>query len=145
MDRALGTVRAATALAAPRPAYAAGFRGAVATVLPLVASSALHLGGATWMSLGGFNGALADRGGAYRARAATMAAVTLAGATAVLLGTLASGRLVFELPLVFAIAMFAGLARVWGSPGVSIGGAALSTLAATQPRPVTGARQLRPS
>ncbi len=128
MDRALGTVRAATALAAPRPAYAAGFRGAVATVLPLVASSALHLGGATWMSLGGFNGALADRGGAYRARAATMAAVTLAGATAVLLGTLASGRLVFALPLVFAIAMFAGLARVWGSPGVSIGGAALSTL-----------------
>ena len=128
MDRAIGTVRAATALAAPRPAYAAGLRGAIATVLPLVAGAALHLGGAIWMSLGGFNGALADRGGAYRARAGAMAAVTLAGAAAVLLGGLASGRLVFALPLVFAVALFAGLARVWGAAGVSIGGAALSTL-----------------
>lgn len=136
LDRALGSVRAATALAAPRPAWAAGMRGAIATVLPLVASSTLHVGGAIWMSLGGFNGALADRGGAYRARAATMAAVTLAGAVAVLLGTLASGRLVFALPLVFAIALFAGLARVWGAAGVSIGGAALSTLviALAEPR-----------
>lgn len=128
LDRALGTVRAATALATPRPAWAAGIRGAIATVLPLVASSALHLGGATWMSLGGFNGALADRGGAYRTRAATMAAVTVAGAAAVLLGTLASGRPAFALPLVFAVALFAGLTRAWGSAGVSLGGAALSTL-----------------
>ena len=128
MDRAFGPIRAATALAAPRPAYAAGIRGAVATVLPLLASSALHTGGATWMSLGGFNSALADRGGAYRARAGTMSAVTLAGASAVLLGTLAAGRLAFALPLVFAMAMFSGLARVWGAGGVSIGGAALSTL-----------------
>src|SRR6476661_899595 len=128
LDRALGPIRAATALAAPRPAYAAGLRGAIATVLPLVASSVLHLGGATWMSLGGFNSALSDRGGAYRARAGAMAAVTIAGASAVLLGTLAGSRLAFALPLVFAVAMFAGLARVWGAAGVSIGGAALSTL-----------------
>jgi uncharacterized membrane protein YccC len=128
MERALGTVRTATALAAPRPAYAAGVRGAIATVLPLVADAAFAIGGGTWMSLGGFNGALADRGGAYRARAATMAAVTLAGALAVLVGSLAGGRLLFAIPLVLVMGTFAGLARVWGAAGVSIGGAALSTL-----------------
>lgn len=128
IDRALGTVRAVTALGAARPSYAAGLRGAIATVLPLVASAALGLGGATWMSLGGFNGALADRGGAYRVRAATMAAVTAGGALAVFLGTLAGGHVALAVPLVFAVALFAGVARVWGAAGVSIGGAALSTL-----------------
>lgn len=128
IDRALGTVRAATAVGAPRPAYAAGLRGALATMLPLVADALLHIGGGVWMSLGGFNVALSDRGGAYRVRAATMAAVTMSGAAAVLLGTLAHDRLALAIPLVFVVALFAGLARVWGAAGVSIGGAALSTL-----------------
>jgi len=128
IDRALGTVRAATALGAPRPAYAAGLRGAIATVLPLVADALLHLGGGVWMSLGGFNVALSDRGGAYRERAAIMAAVTLSGAAVVLLGTLAHDRLAQAVALVFVVALFAGLARVWGAAGISIGGASLSTL-----------------
>jgi uncharacterized membrane protein YccC len=128
IDRALDTMRAATALATPRPAYAAGLRGAIATVLPLVVDSLLGLGGGVWMSLGGFNVALSDRGGAYRVRAATMAAVMAGGMTAVLLGTLAHNRLALAVPLVFVVALFAGLARVWGAAGVSIGGASLSTL-----------------
>jgi len=128
IDRALDTVRAATALGAPRPAYAAGVRGAIATVLPLVADAALKLGGGVWMSLGGFNVALSDRGGAYHVRAATMALVGASGAAAVLLGTLAHDRLALAVPLVFFVALFAGLARVWGAAGVSIGGASLSTL-----------------
>ena len=137
IDRALGTMRATTALAAPRPAYAAGLRGAIATVLPLVADALLHLGGGVWMSLGGFNVALSDRGGAYRVRAATMAAVLTSGAAAVLLGTLARGQLALSVPLVFVVALFAGLARVWGSAGISIGGAALSTLVIALAEPAT--------
>jgi len=101
IGRALDTVRAATALAAPRPAYAAGVRGAIATVLPLVADAVLKLGGGVWMSLGGFNVALADRGGAYRVRAATMAVVAASGAVAVLLGTLVHDSLALAVPLVF--------------------------------------------
>ena len=128
IDRALGTVRTATSLGAQRPAYAAGLRGAIATVLPLVADALLHLGGGLWMSLGGFNVALSDRGGAYRVRASTMAAVTASGATVVLLGTLAHDRLALSVMLVFVVGLFAGLARVWGAAGVSIGGASLSTL-----------------
>jgi len=139
IDRALDTMRAATAIAAPRPAYAAGLRGAIATVLPLVADAAFQLGGGVWMSLGGFNVALADRGGAYRVRAATMAAVMLSGAAAVLLGTLAHDQLLLAVPLVFAVSLFAGLARVWGAAGVSIGGASLSTLVIAIAEPATSA------
>ncbi len=40
----------------------------------------LHTGGGTWMSLAGFSGALADKGGPYRTRAITLAVLTLAGA-----------------------------------------------------------------
>ena len=137
IDRALDSVRAATALAAPRPAYAAGLRGAIATVLPLVADAVFGLGGGVWMSLGGFNAALSDRGGAYRARAATMVAVTVSGATAVLFGTLAHDHLALAVPLVFAVALFAGLARVWGAAGVSLGGASLSTLVIALAEPAT--------
>jgi len=137
IDRALGTVRAATALGAPRPAYAAGLRGAIATVLPLLADALLHLGGGVWMSLGGFNVALSDRGGAYRTRAATMAAVVTSGAAVVLLGTLAHDQLVLAVPLVFVVALFAGLARVWGAAGISIGGASLSTLVIALAEPAT--------
>jgi uncharacterized membrane protein YccC len=131
MSRPLGptlhTVRAATALASPRPAYAAGIRAAVATVVPLVLAHMLGLvGGGTWMSLGGFNGALADRGGPYRTRAVTMGAVTLCCAAALVLGTLASGHIVLAIPLTFAVALATSLGRAWGTPGVSVGGATLT-------------------
>jgi uncharacterized membrane protein YccC len=129
LRRTLRTVRAATRLGSARPAYAAGFRAAIATVLPLGADLLLGLGGATWMSLGGFNGALADKGGAYRTRALTIGAVTVCGALAVLLGSLASNQVALSIPLCFAVALAAGLARVWGAAGVSIGGASLSTFA----------------
>ena len=39
------------------------------------------------MSLAGFSGALADRGGPYRTRATTLAALTIAGAAVVLTPT----------------------------------------------------------
>src|ERR1700704_4341059 len=89
-SRTLHTVRAATSLATARPAYAAGLRAAIVTVIPLVIDAALGTGGGTWMSLGGFNVALSDRGGPYRIRAATMGAVTICCALAIMLGTLAS-------------------------------------------------------
>jgi uncharacterized membrane protein YccC len=131
MSRPLGptlhTVRAATALASPRPAYAAGIRAAVATVVPLVCAHMLGLaGGGTWMSLGGFSGALADRGGPYRTRAVTMGAVTLCCAAALVLGTLASGDVALAIPLTFAMGFATSLGRAWGTPGVSVGVATLT-------------------
>jgi hypothetical protein len=90
LDLAARNVRAATAVAPVRPAYAAGFRAALATVVPLLVAHVLHLAGGTWMSLAGFSGALVDKGGAYDARAAAIASLTVFGAIAVFMGPLAS-------------------------------------------------------
>jgi uncharacterized membrane protein YccC len=128
LHRTLQTVREATALAPARPAYAAGLRAAIATVLPLVVAHVLGLGDAgTWMSLGGFNGALSDRGGPYRTRALTMGALAIATATAVLVGSLAGSHAGYAIPVTFLVALVASLARVWGNAGISIGSASLST------------------
>lgn len=112
-----------------RPAYAAGVRAAVATVFPLAAAQLLGLGGAgTWLSFGGFNGALSDRGGSYRMRASVMAGVTAAGAFSAGAGALAAGRAAVAIPLVFGVAFVASLLRVYGASGTSVGGAMLTVL-----------------
>jgi uncharacterized membrane protein YccC len=113
--RALTDVRAATALAPARPAYAAGLRAAIATVVPLLMSQLLAIPGGTWLSLAGFTGTLANKGGPYRTQALSMGALTLACALAVALGTLSAGRIPLDVPLTFVVAVGCSLARVWGS------------------------------
>jgi hypothetical protein len=76
LRRALDDVRAATTLTRARPAYAAGLRAALATTVPLLLDHFVHTGGGTWMSVAGFLGALADKGGPYRTRATTLLALT---------------------------------------------------------------------
>jgi uncharacterized membrane protein YccC len=126
LRRALTDVRAATALAPTRPAYAAGLRAAIATVVPLLVAQLLVIPGGTWLSLAGFTGTLANKGGPYRTRAASMGALTLAGALAVALGTLSAGRMPLAVLLTFAVAVTCSLARVWGSAGASVGTSALN-------------------
>ena len=126
--RVLGEVRAAMALAPARPAWAAGLRAAIATVAPLTAAHLLGLGGAgTWMSLAGFGGALADRGGPYRARAGTIGALTVASAATVVLGTLAGSRPTAAVAVTLLVAVICSLARAYGNAGASVGGSALVT------------------
>ncbi len=139
--RTIKTVREATALERARPAYAAGIRAAVATVAPLVVDQIFGLGGGTWMSLGGFSGALSDRGGSYRTRAGTMGILTLVAACTVALGSLAGSRLAFAIPVTFLVAILASLARVWGSPGISIGSASLSSFVIALAFPVSHPRE----
>ena len=115
LDVAARNVRAATVVAPARPAYAAGFRAALATVVPLLIAQAFRLSGGTSMSLAGFSGAMADRGGAYTTRAAAIAALTGFGAIAVLIGAVASHQLVIAVPLTFAIALVCALGRAWGT------------------------------
>jgi uncharacterized membrane protein YccC len=123
--RALTDVRAATALAPARPAYAAGLRAAIATVVPLLVAQLLAIPGGTWLSLAGFTGTLANKGGPYRTRALSMGALTLAGTLAVALGTLSADRMPLAVPLTFVVAVVCSLARVWGSAGASV---SISTL-----------------
>ncbi len=119
--RAFDDVRAATALTPARPAWPAGLRAAIATVAPLAADHLLHLAGGTWMSLAGFSGALADRGGPYRTRAVTLATLTLAGAAGAALGTFAAAHPSVAIPLTFAVAVVCSLARAYGVAGASVG------------------------
>jgi uncharacterized membrane protein YccC len=125
--RATHALRTATTVSTARPAYAAGLRASLATVVPLAAGQLLgHAGSATWMSLGGFNAALSDKGGSYNTRARTMAALLFASAITVALGTLAQGRLLPELVVTFLVAFVCCLLRVWGNPGISVGSASLT-------------------
>jgi uncharacterized membrane protein YccC len=125
--RTVHAFRSATSVANARPAYAAGLRASLATVVPLAAGQFLdRSGAATWMSLGGFNSALSDRGGSYTTRAGTMAALMAASATTAMLATLVSGHFVATLIATFIVAFGASVLRVWGNSGVSIGGASLS-------------------
>ncbi|HEX3235761.1 MAG TPA: FUSC family protein [Gemmatimonadales bacterium] len=126
LRRALTDVRAATALAPARPAYAAGLRAAIATIAPLLIAQLLGISGGTWLSLAGFTGTLANKGGPYRTRAVDMGALTLAGTLAVALGTVSAGRMPLAVALTFVVALICSLARVWGSAGASVGTSALN-------------------
>jgi uncharacterized membrane protein YccC len=123
--------RAATDVAHVRPAYAAGVRAAIATVTPIVVAMFLPLPAAagTWMSLAGLNGALIDRGGPYRMRAAMMSALAVASAIAVLIGSLVGGHLVLTVVTTFVIALLCGLARGWIDVGPGFGVTILVTFA----------------
>ena len=126
LDVAARNVRAATVVAPVRPAYAAGFRAALATVVPLLAAQALRLTGGTWMSLAGFSGAIVDKGGAYATRAAAIAALTGFGAVAVLVGAVASHQLAIAVVLTFIVALICALGRAWGNTGAAVGGSVLN-------------------
>jgi uncharacterized membrane protein YccC len=121
LGRALTEVRAAATLAPARPAYAAGFRAAIATVAPLAVDHALGLGGGTWMSLAGFSGALADKGGPYRTRAATLGVLTAGAASAATAAALVSSRPYLAVLLALLIAVLTSLGRAYGNAGASVG------------------------
>jgi len=112
---ALGHMRA-------RPAIAQGVRAGVVTVLPLLVGAALGDPRAyTWAALGGFQASLADNGGPYRVRAASMIAVVLGGALAVLIGSVGGTWPGVAVPLAFAAAFVSGMVRSYGSNGSNVG------------------------
>ncbi|MDB4906074.1 MAG: hypothetical protein JWO05_858 [Gemmatimonadetes bacterium] len=135
--RTLHDVRTASELAHVRPAYAGGIRAAIATVTPLLLVSVLPPGAATWASLAGLNGALIDRGGPYRLRARTMAALAASSALAVMLGSIVAGHLVLSVIVTFAVALACGLARAWIDVGPGFGITTLVTYAIALAIPVT--------
>jgi uncharacterized membrane protein YccC len=145
-SRALHDARAATAVARARPAYAGGFRAAIATVTPLIADHLLGLGGGSWMSLAGLNGALADRGGPYRTRAVVMTGLALASAAAALIASAVAGSVPLAVAATFALAFGCGLVRVWPDIGAGFGVTTLVTFTICLAVPATtlGAALMRP-
>ena len=137
-DAAARNVRAAAAVAPARPAYAAGFRAALATIVPLVAAQALQLTGGTWMSLAAFSGALVDKGGSYSSRATAILLLTILGALAVFVGGVASQQLAVAVVLTFLVAVVCSLGRAWGNTGGSIGGSVLNMFVISLAWPTSG-------
>lgn len=138
LDAAARNVRAATTVARARPAYAAGLRAALATFVPLLAAQVFRLGGGTWMSLAGFSGALADKGGSYGARAAAVASLTVFGAFAVLIGGIGTDQLAVAVALTFVVAVVCSLGRAWGNTGASVGGSVLNMFVISLAYPTSG-------
>ncbi|HEX3867861.1 MAG TPA: FUSC family protein [Gemmatimonadaceae bacterium] len=138
-------VRTAAELAHVRPAYAAGLRAAIATIAPLVLGASLPGGGGSWASLGGLNGAIGDRGGPYRTRAAVLGALAGASAIAALIGCLVTGHLALSVVVAFALAISCGLARAWNDVGPGFGVAILVTFAISLavPAPTIGSALMR--
>ncbi len=108
-------------LSAARPALALGARTALATVLPLFLSSVIGDAAATWASLTGFSVALADKGGAYPTRFATMSAVTLFGAAAALAGSLVGAHAIGAVAAMALVTALCGFAGVWGPAAAGTG------------------------
>lgn len=122
-------VRAATSVAHVRPAYAAGLRAAIATIAPLAFAPWIPAAGASWISLAGFNGALLDRVGPYRARTQMMIGLALGSAIAAGVGSLVSGHMIASVVVTFVLAMLCGLARAWTDVGPGFGVTILVTYA----------------
>lgn len=139
--------RAASGVAHVRPAYAGGVRAAIATVAPIVFSMlvAMPAGAGTWMSLAGLNGAIIDRGGPYRMRAAMMSTLAVASAVAVFVGSLVGGHTIPAIAATFIIALLCGLARGWVDVGPGFGVTILVTfsIAVALPSPTVNGALLR--
>jgi uncharacterized membrane protein YccC len=121
-----------------RPNLGAGLRASVATVVPMVAATALGLPGATWLGLAGFSVAIGDKGGAYRTRARTMGTLTLMTALAGVLGGLASGRPAFSIPLIFVWAVVGALLRAFGAAPGAVGTSSTITFIISLAAPAGG-------
>jgi len=134
--RALHDARVASQVATARPAYAAGFRAAVATIAPLLADHWFGTGGGAWMSLAGLNGALIDRGGPYRMRAVTMSVLALASALTVLIAAAVANHPWWAVPVAFIVAFGCGLMRAWPDIGPGFGVTVLVTFAIALSVPV---------
>lgn len=122
------------------PDYRAGLRAALSTAVPLLAATALHLSTASWLSIAGFNVALADKGGSYRTRAMATGALALTGALAAMLGGLAANHALLAVLLVAVWSTLATLARVLGSSAMSVGISSTIMLVISLALPARGLR-----
>ncbi|MDB4949731.1 MAG: hypothetical protein JWM27_2380 [Gemmatimonadetes bacterium] len=108
-------------LAPARPAWKAGLRVAAATLVPVLVGQAFGYPGTSWLMLGGFSAALADKGGAYRSRFASMAGFAVIGAVSIAIGGLAGHHAGAAVLLAFAGTAALALLRVYGPSGTTVG------------------------
>lgn len=121
MYRGGSIVREAMRVAPERPKWSAGLRAAVATAVPYYVSLQAPHPEPAFAALAGFSVIVADKGGAYRLRAASMLALTLSGSCVALLGTLASPYPALGAALVLTVVGFSAFLRLFGAEATSVG------------------------
>jgi len=98
-----------------------GLRAAVALCGPIVVGEIAGLPNAGWAALGGIEAIIADSGGPYRSRLASLATLALGGAVGLFLGCIAGRSLVWALPVTVAFCFAWSYLAVLGQPFSSAG------------------------
>ena len=98
-----------------------GLRAAVALCTPLVIGDLAGLPILGWAALGGFEAILADTGGPYRSRFASLATLSFGGAAGLFLGCIAGRSLIWALPVTIVFCFFWSYLAVLGQPFTSAG------------------------
>jgi uncharacterized membrane protein YccC len=101
--------------------WARGLRAGVALCAPLVLGDLAGIPNMGWAALGGFEAILADAGGPYRSRMASLATLSLGGAAGLFLGSVAGGDLVWALPTTILFCFLWSYLGVLGQPFNSAG------------------------
>jgi len=144
-QRATQSARHLFAIGAGKLAIGRGVRTAFALLIPVVAGDILGQPLFSWAALGGWLGSLVDKGGSYRTRAATMSAFAILGFACAYAGTEAAHIVPLAVISMLAVGLIAGLARVYGDEGSTIGLfiAVIYAVAAGSPSPLPNAALLR--
>jgi uncharacterized membrane protein YccC len=98
-----------------------GLRCAVALCAPLVLGNLAGIPNMGWAALGGFEAILADSGGPYRSRMASLATLSLGGAAGLFLGSVTGASLYLALPTTILFCFFWSYLAVLGEPFASAG------------------------
>lgn len=98
-----------------------GLRAAVALCTPLIIGDLAGLSILGWAALGGFEAILADTGGPYRSRLASLATLSFGGAAGLFLGCIAGRSLIWAVPVTIAFCFFWSYLAVLGQPFSSAG------------------------
>jgi uncharacterized membrane protein YccC len=93
-----------------------GLRAAVALCAPLVLGDIAGIPNLGWAALGGFEAILADQGGPYRSRMASLSTLSLGGAAGLTLGSLAGIHLEWALPVTVLFCFVWSYLAVLGQP-----------------------------
>lgn len=119
--RANDRVRRLFVMGAGKLAIGRGVRTAFALLIPVIVGDVLSDPLFSWAALGGWLGSLADKGGSYRTRAATMGALAILGAACAFVGTETAHSVLLAVIAMFTIGVLAGLSRVYGDEGSTVG------------------------
>ncbi|WP_404371733.1 FUSC family protein [Corallococcus coralloides] len=123
----LDHAKAVARFAPVRPAVKAGLRAALAFFVPTVVGTALHLPGALWLAVGGFNTSFVDKGGSYHARFRAMGGTALAAAVSAVMGGLAGMHPALAIPATLLWVTAWSFAGVYGAAANLTGNIAATT------------------